>query len=98
MPELPDVLWELVLDFFEHSHTIRAAKELRKIARVSRIFAYRARIHEDNITGASVWTLPSDYFRLPEESDDSDNDSMLSWWQWAGDDEEGDGGYPDDYD
>ena len=93
MPILPDVLWELILDFFEHSHTIRAAKELRKIARVSRIFAYRARIHEDNITAASVWSLPSDYFRLPEESDDSDNDSMLSWWQWDGNDEQGDDYY-----
>lgn len=100
MPELPDALWELIIDFFELSHTIRAAKELRKIARVSRIFGYRARIHEDNNTALSFWTLPSDYFRLPEESDDSDIDSMLSWWQWAGDDEwAGDDGTddPDDY-
>ena len=87
MPELPDALWELIIDFFELSHTIRAAKELRKIARVSRIFGYRARIHEDNNTALSFWTLPSDYFKLPEESDDSDIDSMLSWWQWAEDDE-----------
>jgi hypothetical protein len=93
VPELHDVLWELILDFFELSHTIRAAKELRKIARVSRIFAYRARIHEDNITAASVWTLPSDYFRLPEESDDSDSDSMPSGWQWDGNDEQGDDYY-----
>jgi hypothetical protein len=51
-------------------------------------------------TAVSFWTLPSDYFKLPEESDDSDIDSMLSWWQWAEDDEwAGDDGPdgPDEY-
>ena len=54
-----------------------------------RIFgSYRARIHEDNITkhhstvGLELWTLPSDYFRLPEESDDSDKyDAQYHRWR-----------------
>ena len=85
MPELHDVLWELILDFFELSHTIRAAKELRKIARVSKIFAYRARIHEDNITAPPRFHMD---FTLPEESSDSDDSGLLSWWNWASDDYE----------
>lgn len=90
MPELHDVLWELILDFFELSHTIRAAKELRKIARVSRIFAYRARIHEDNIT---VPDFRMD-FTLPEESSDSDDSGV---WNWEFNDYESPDDYPDEY-
>ena len=48
-PVLPHDLWSVILDFLVCTSGLRAGKELRKIARVSHIFAHRARHHPDNI-------------------------------------------------
>ena len=45
---LPDEMWDIILAVFAEGHGIRAAKELRKVARVSRVFASAARTHPDN--------------------------------------------------
>jgi hypothetical protein len=44
--EHSDYVWSL--EYFEVVHDIRAAKELRKIARVCKTFAHHARFDEDN--------------------------------------------------
>ena len=48
-PVLPDDLWSVILDFLVCTSGLRAGKELRKIARVSHLFAHRARHHPDNV-------------------------------------------------
>ena len=49
---LPDELWSIIIDVFAESHGIRAAKELRKVSRVSRVFATAARTHPEFLTTA----------------------------------------------
>ena len=46
--ELSEDLWEVVIEHMCQMHGLRAAKMLRKTARVSRIFAQHAREHPDN--------------------------------------------------
>lgn len=41
----------MVIDDLKDMHGLRAAKELRKIARVMKLFAHEARSHPDNIEG-----------------------------------------------
>ena len=48
-PRLPDELWSIIVDFLACTSGLRAAKQLRKVARVSKLFALRARLHPDNI-------------------------------------------------
>ena len=50
-PDLPDDVWLMVIDDLKDMHGLRAAKELRKIARVMKLFAHEARSHPDNIEG-----------------------------------------------
>ena len=47
-PQLPDDCWTKIIDYFTEKHGLRAAKMLRKYARISRIFSRRAREHPDN--------------------------------------------------
>lgn len=47
--ELPDDIWLQIIKVIEVANGLRAAKVLRKTARVSRIFAHVARTHPDNI-------------------------------------------------
>ena len=58
---LPDELWSIIIDVFAESHGIRAAKELRKVSRVSRVFATAARTHPDNCSprdaAMAMWKL-----------------------------------------
>ena len=46
---LPEEVWLVIIDHVQLRNGIRAAKELRKMARVSKIFAHAARAHPDNI-------------------------------------------------
>ena len=50
-PDLPDEIWLKVVNHLKDMHGLRAAKELRKIARVMTLFAREARSHPDNIEG-----------------------------------------------
>ena len=45
---LPDDLWMMIIETIAEQHGLRAGKELRKQARVSRVFATAARDHPDN--------------------------------------------------
>jgi hypothetical protein len=47
-PELPADVWTLIIAQFVNIHGLRAAKMLRKFARVSHIWWWHACTHEDN--------------------------------------------------
>ena len=70
--EHSNYVWSL--EYFEVVHDIRAAKELRKIARVCKTFAHHARFDEDNNIpalapgGITLLTL-----LLSEDSSDDDD-------------------------
>ncbi len=59
---LTDDCWTKIIDYFTEKHGLRAAKMLRKYARVSRIFLRRAREHPDNnpppMLGKLLCTMP----------------------------------------
>ena len=58
---LPDEMWDIIIAVFAAGHGIRAAKELRRVARVSRVFASAARTHPDNCSpgdaALAMWKL-----------------------------------------
>ena len=82
--ELPDEIWANVIGIFTAKHGLRAAKMLRKVARVSRLFALHAAAHPDNRLpppGVNV----SDGSWLTDSESDSDDDYMTEtmWDVWV---------------
>ena len=78
--ELPEDVWTIVINTFTAKHGLRAAKMLRKVARVSRLFALHAAAHPDNRLpppGVNV----SDGSWLSDESESDEDDSTESMWQ-----------------
>ena len=81
--ELPEDVWTIVINTFTAKHGLRAAKMLRKVARVSRLFALHAAAHPDNRlpppgvnTSEGNWLIDSE-----DESDDDDmTESMWDVW------------------
>ena len=47
-PDLPTDIWTLIIEQFVEMHGLRAAKMLRKFARVSHVWWSHTRTHEDN--------------------------------------------------
>ena len=46
-PELPEDAWHTIIESFVDMHALRAAKMLRKYARISHVWWSRAREHPD---------------------------------------------------
>ena len=58
--ELPFDAWDIIIQYFKQIHGLRAAKMLRKFARVSQYFAAEARHHPDNnVPSVRERVLPS---------------------------------------
>ena len=78
--ELPEDVWTIVINTFTAKHGLRAAKMLRKVARVSRLFALHAAAHPDNRLpppGVNV----SDGNWLADESESESSEDEMSMWQ-----------------
>ena len=71
-PQLPDDTWLMIIRFIVQSHGLRSAKELRKVGRVSSVFARAARAHPDNNPPDGVVAVHD----LPNWDSDSDSEGM----------------------
>ena len=69
---MPDDTWLFIIRSIVQSHGLRAAKELRKVGRVSRVFALAARAHPDNNPPDSVVAVCD----LPDWDSDLDSEGM----------------------
>ena len=82
--ELPEDIWAIVIAIFTAKHGLRAAKMLRKVARVSRLFALHAAAHPDNRLPPPGVNMPTDNWLIDSESDsDSDYMTETMWDVWV---------------
>ena len=82
--ELPEDIWAIVIAIFTAKHGLRAAKMLRKVARVSRLFALHAAAHPDNRLPPPGVNMP-DVNWLTDSESESDSDYMTEtmWDIWV---------------
>ena len=82
--ELPEDVWTIVIATFTAKHGLRAAKMLRKVARVSRLFALHAAAHPDNRLPPPGVNMP-DVNWLTDSESESDSDYMTEtmWDVWV---------------
>lgn len=78
--ELPEDVWTIVINTFTAKHGLRAAKMLRKVARVSRLFALHAAAHPDNSLPPPGVNM-SDGNWLADESESESSEDEMSMWQ-----------------
>ena len=76
--ELPEDVWTIVIATFTAKHGLRAAKMLRKVARVSRLFALHAAAHPDNRLPPPGVNMPDVNWLTDSESESDDDDMTVS--------------------